>query len=125
MARIPNLNSINDQRIRVINIGRENEDSLILTLEETQVFLKGFIETELGYYTDEVSRKRKTEVEERLNLRLIQLQEDILAHVNYKINKITERIVEATITRVVEEEVDKRVKEKLKKLNGINKNKLG
>jgi hypothetical protein len=39
-----------------------------------------------------------------------------MKHVDDKINKITEKVVENTMNRIIQNEVDRRINEKLKKL---------
>lgn len=116
MARIPNINIINEDKLRVLNIARSNEESMILTVDEVKEVLRGFINDELNYFADDISKQRKLNLEERINFKMKQLENSMVRHIDDKINKITERIVELSLNRTIEEEVEKRLNKKLEKL---------
>jgi hypothetical protein len=99
-----------------IKIEKANGDVILFTPHEAKEVLREYITEELELYTDEISRKRKAQIEERINFKLKELENSLVRHVDYKINKITEKIVSLTIDRMVKEEVDKRVSEIMLKL---------
>lgn len=116
MAYIPKLSIINENKIQALNIARDKDSHVLLTADEVKEILRGFITEELGYFSEDFSKKRKLEVEERLNFKLKQFENSMIRHVDDKINNITEKIVELLLNRKIEEEVEKRLNKKLDKL---------
>jgi len=116
MARIPNVNVINEEKLRVLNIARNSDELMLLTIDEVKESLCGFIKEELGYFAEDVAKQRRLELEERLNFKLKQFENSMIRHIDDKINKITERIVELSLNRTIEQEVEKRLNKKLEKI---------
>ena len=116
MARLPNLSIYNDERLRSIKIQTAADEAMVLTFDETKELLRGFINDELNFFADDVSKQRRLEMEERINFRLRQIENSMVSHISDKIDKITERIVELSINRIIEEEVESRLNKKLEKI---------
>jgi hypothetical protein len=116
MARLPSVNVFNEERVKAIKIKTLVDDAMIMTVDETKELLRGFIKDELDFFAQEVSKQRKLELEERLNFKLKQFENSIVRHIDDKLDKITERIIELTLNRTIENEVEKRLNKKLEKL---------
>jgi hypothetical protein len=116
MARIPNVSVINEEKLRLLNIARNSDESMLLTIDEVKESLRGFIKEELGYFAEDVTKQRRLDLEERLNFKLKQFENSMIRHIDDKINKITERIVELSLNRTIEQEVEKRLNKKLEKI---------
>jgi hypothetical protein len=119
MARLPSVNIFNEERVKAIKIKTIVDDAMILTVDETRECLRNYIKDELGYFAEDMSRARSLEIEERLNFKLKQIENSMIRHIDEKINKITERIVELSISRVIEQEVETRLNKKLDKIRKI------
>jgi len=116
MARLPNVGHYNEERIKAIKIKTIVDDAMVLTVDETKKILRDFINEELSFFAEDVAKSRRIEVEERLNFKLKQFENSMIRHIDDKINKITERIVELSINRVIEQEVETRLNKKLDKI---------
>ena len=116
MARLPSVNIFNEERVKAIKIKTIVDDAMILTVDETRECLRSYISDELNYFAEDVTKSRRIEIEERLNFKLKQFENSMIRHIDDKINKITERIVELTINRVIEQEVETRLNKKLDKI---------
>jgi len=116
MAKLPSVNIFNEERIKALKINTAADEAMLLTVDETKEYLRNYIKDELGYFAEDVSRERRLEVEERLNFKLKQIESSMIRHIDEKINKITERIVELSISRVIEQEVETRLNRKLDKI---------
>ena len=57
----------------------------------------------------------KSKLEERLNFKIKQLEISMINHINEKIDKVTEKIIDIIINRNLEKETEKRVDVKIKK----------
>lgn len=99
-----------------IKIEKKNGDVILFTPHEAKEVLKEYITEELELHSEEISRKRKGQIEDRLNFKLKELENSLIRHVDEKINKITEKIISLTVDRMVNEEVERRVSEKIQKL---------
>lgn len=116
MARLPNVGLYNEERLKALKINTAVDEAMVLTVDETKEYLRSFISDELNYFAEDVSRERRLEVEERLNFKLRQIENSMVRHIDDKINKITERIVELSLNRVIEQEVETRLNKKLDKI---------
>jgi hypothetical protein len=113
MARLPSVISFNEERKKALKIQTAADEAMILTIDETKEYLRFFINNELSFFAEDVSRARSLEIEERLNFKLKQIENSMIRHIDEKINKITERIVELSLNRVIEQEVETRLNKKL------------
>lgn len=109
MARLPDINNFNEERIKAIKIKTAIDDAVVLTTDETKKILRDFI-------NEDFVKARKINMGERLEFKIRQFENSIVKHIDDKLDKITEKIVELIINRVVENEVEKRLNKKLEKL---------
>jgi hypothetical protein len=116
MGKISNIGVFNSERQELLKIKTFNEDTILFTKEEAKAALVSYIEEELDLFASGINQNRKKELQTRLDFKLNQLENLLVGLINERIDKITERIVSLTINRVIDEEVNKRVELKLKKL---------
>ena len=119
MAKLPSVNIFNEERIKALKIRTAADEAMLLTVDETREYLRSYIKDELGFFAEDITRARSLEIEERLNFKLKQIENSMIRHIDEKINKITERIVELSISRVIEQEVETRLNRKLDKIRKI------
>ena len=119
MTKIPNLNDYNsplNARREMLKVKNLNDEILLFSKEEAREALNSYIHDELAFYSDELTKQRKIDLESRINFKLKQIENAMVNHIDDKVNKITERIIELTTTRIFEEEVEKRLELRLKKI---------
>jgi len=120
MARISDIQKYNSARkdqtrdkadFETLRFENEQGEIMVVKPQEVRDVLHDFIESEIGVLGDGM----RTRMKERLEFKMRQVEYELKIHVEDKINKLTESILEKTIDRIVEEEVNRRVLEKLKK----------
>lgn len=116
MARLPDINIFNEERVKAIKIKTLVDDAMVLTVDETKAILRDFINDELSFFAEDTTKQRRIEVEERLNFKLKSFENSMLRHIDDRLDKITERIVELTMNRLIEQEVETRLNQKLDKI---------
>lgn len=116
MASIPNVFDFNKSRQELMKIKTISDSVVLFTKEEAKAALITYISEELDLFATGLSENHKLELQTRLEFKLIQMENALVNLINERIDKITEKIVELTINRVVNEEVDKRLEDKIKKL---------
>lgn len=118
MATIPNINEYNSHlnaRREMLKVKNLNDEILLFSADEARKALNSYIHDELAFYSDELTKQRKIELEDRINFKLKQIENAMIEHINNKVDKMTERIITLTTNRIFEEEVEKRLSIKLKK----------
>jgi hypothetical protein len=86
-------------------------DVMVFTPQEARHVLEKLIHEEFELFADDIVLRNKTKITERIDFKLKQLEKSLIKHVDDKFDKVTEMILEATISRKIEEEVDKRLKQ--------------
>lgn len=119
MAHIPRLTDFNEYKKDLIKISKVNDEVVLFTKEEARSVIKTIISDELDLFAAHLSKERKVEIEDRMTFKLKQLELAMVKHVDDKINKITEKIIDLITSRKIEEEVQRRVEEKLKKIRSL------
>ena len=119
MAAIRDLSSYNNDRRELMKIKTANDETILFTKEEAKLALVKYIDEELELMTTAISHDGKAELEGRLNFKLKQMEISLIKHIDEKLDTITEKIVELTINRKVEEEVEKRLELRLQKLKKL------
>jgi 3-dehydroquinate dehydratase len=79
---------------------------------ELREYISDYLTREVDLYADETVKQ----YQEQLQIRLDVQMSNIEGHINDKINKMTEDIISITTSRIINEEVNKRVDEKLRKI---------
>lgn len=120
MVRISDIQRYNQGRIdltrdkadfETLRFENQNGDVMVVKPQEVREVLHDFIDSEIGFLGDAM----KSQIKERLDFKLVQIEYSLKEHIENKINTLTEKILEKTIDRIVEEEVNRRVLEKIKK----------
>lgn len=107
-----------------ITIKGEQKDITVVTKQETRSVIKELIEKECGpaliKATTNILSTFDTMIESNIkpemNEKFSTMQKDVVAYIDFKIDILSQKICEMLITRKFNEEVDKRVNEKLEKL---------
>jgi hypothetical protein len=129
MARISNLKDYNTNRkegiffedggdgdFEALKFENKQGDIMVVRPQEVKDVLKDYIKFQLNEIADDITTNFGSKIKERLEFRLKQFEIGLMKHVDDKINKITEKVVENTMNRIIQNEVDRRINEKLKKL---------
>ena len=128
MARIYNLSDYNDSRRRQAEISVDEDtisfenkkgDLIVVKPKEIKEVIKDYFNEELELYTDEVIMNSKFEVVTNVSKKMETFERRMEQHINDKIDSLTERIMEAILSRVIEDEVTKRVDNKLKQIKDM------
>jgi hypothetical protein len=129
MARIYNLKDYNTNRkeetffedggdgdFEALKFENKQGDIMVVRPQEVKDVLKDYIKFQINEIADDITTNFGSKIKERLEFRLKQFEIGLMKHVDDKINKITEKVVENTMNRIIQNEVDRRINEKLKKL---------
>jgi len=119
MGRLPNLGVINYERSKAIRIQDRVGDAIVVEKEEITEFLKNIIIEEIDLFSTSSVKARTAELENRVSFKLKTLEHSLVELINDRVDKITEKIVELTLSRIIEAEVDKRVSERIEKIKKI------
>ena len=120
MARISDIQRYNQGRkdltrdnadFETLRFENKNGDVMVIKPQEVREVLHDFIDNEIGFLADAM----KSQIKERLEFKIKQVERTLIEHLDDKINKIAESILEKTIDRIAEEEINRRVLEKIKK----------
>jgi len=125
MARISDLSSYNDLRIndkwlpfekKTISFENEKGDTMVITPIELKEELNKFIDLHFSSMTTEDLERKKEYLKRELDKKLNEFELSLRQHVDNKINKITQEVIESVMSRTFEERVKQEVKRRLKKL---------
>ena len=90
----------------------KNGDNIVITPMELREYITHFINNEVNLYADDTVKQYREQLQRRLDVQMSNIE----GHINDKINKITEDIISTTTSRLINEEVNIRVDEKLRKI---------
>jgi hypothetical protein len=126
MARLSRLSDFNNLRQpdsiwepiekRTFKFKNESGDDIVITPTELRGELHKFIDNELLSKTHEDIERKREYLKRAIDKQLNEFELSLKRHIDDKINKITETIIERTMERVFEDRVKQEVKQKLKKL---------
>ena len=125
MARISNLNEYNELRIndkwlpfeqKTISFENEKGDTMVITPVELKEELNRFIDLHFSSMTSEDIERKKEYLKRELDRKLNEFELSLKQHVENKINKITQEVIENVMSRTFEDRVKQEVKQRLKKL---------
>ena len=125
MARIFNLSDYNNNRriagevnIDEDTVSFENKkgDLIVVKPKEIKEVIREYFNEELELYTDDVIMNSKFEVVTNVSKKMDIFERRMEQHINDKIDSLTEKIMENILSRVIEDEVTKRVDKKLKQI---------
>lgn len=115
MSTIPNLTNYNKHKQNLVKIQTANEEALLCSKEEIKSILIKHIYDEIDLFGNTNISVFKSKLEERLNFKIKQIEISMVNHINEKIDKVTEKIIDIITNRNLEKETEKRVDVKIKK----------
>lgn len=104
--------SVNNLVGNTFKFENKNGDEIVITPLELKEHISEFITREINIYTDENVNEYKDQLSRRLDVQMSIIEE----HLNNKIIKMTQDIISKTTSRLMQEEVNRRVDEKLRKI---------
>lgn len=125
MARISKLTQFNELRIddkwlpfdkKTISFENQKGDTMVITPVELKEELGKFIDLHFSSMTSDEIECKKEYLKRELDKKLNEFELSLRQHVEDKINKITQEVIENVMSRTFEERVKKEVKQRLKKL---------
>ena len=125
MARISKLKQFNELRIddkwlpfekKTISFENQKGDTMVITPVELKEELGKFIDLHFSSMTSDEIECKKEYLKRELDKKLNEFELSLRQHVEDKINKITQEVIENVMSRTFEERVKKEVKQRLKKL---------
>jgi hypothetical protein len=119
MARISDLDRYNNNRYEAIKIKTANDETVLMTADDLKAVMVEYLSEELNFFADGITKKDKIKIQERVNFKLTQIENGMIRHIDDKINKITENIVSLMTTRMIEEEVAKRVELRIQNIKNL------
>jgi hypothetical protein len=87
-------------------------DDIVITPLELKNYVSEFLTREINLYANETVKKYRNQLERNLDVQMSNIE----GHINDKIIKMTEEIISTTTSRLINEEVNRRVDEKMKKI---------
>lgn len=90
----------------------KNGENVVVTPLELKEHISEFITKEINLYADASVNEYQKKLVRRLNVQMTNIE----FHIKDKLNKMTEDIISATTSRIINEEVNRRVDEKLQKI---------
>jgi ABC-type sulfate transport system substrate-binding protein len=103
----------------LINLKDKDDNFLVITKIETKNVIREFIKDEFDFLTNKVVINQSKEIEKDVNRRIEAIEKSVSAYIDYKFDKLSEKICELLLTRKFDEEVDRKVKERLNKRGGF------
>lgn len=123
MAKITNIVGFNadrllenNERIKIKNV---NDETILMTADDLKAVMVSYLREEMDFFANGISKQDKIKLQERLNFKLKQFEIAMIRHIDDKLNDITEKIVSTCTDRIINEEVEKRVEEKLNKIKKL------
>ena len=125
MARISKLKEFNKLRIddtwlsfekKTISFENQKGDTMVITPIELKEELNKFIDLHFSSMTSDEIECKKEYLKRELDKKLNEFELSLRQHVDNKINKITQEVIENVMSRTFEERVKQEVKKRLKKL---------
>ena len=100
----------------LLTVEDKNGDYLVVTKQEVTKIIREFITSEIGNLPDEISERHKKDLSLRVNNKMLDLEKELLAFINYKFDSVAEKACEMLLNRKFNEEIDKRVEIKVEQL---------
>jgi hypothetical protein len=125
MARICDLSRYNTLRVndtfspfeeKTISFENHQGETMLITPIELKEELNKFIDLQFASMTSEDLERKKEYIKRELDRQLNNFEVSLRQHVEDKINKITQNVIESVTSRVFEDKVKQEVKQRLKKL---------
>jgi hypothetical protein len=101
---------------KTISFENQKGETMLVTPVELKEELNKFIDLQFASMTSEDIERKKEYIKRELDRQLNIFETSLKQHVEDKINKITQNVIESVTTRVFEDRVKQELKQKLKKL---------
>ncbi len=97
--------------VKTDSIKFENKDGdiMVFTPKEAKEVLKQYIADELELYADHAVKRDVHKISEIANKKIKLVEEALLEHINTRFDEICEKIVDQTIERKINAEVERRL----------------
>lgn len=99
--------------IETLSLTSSDGRQILVTTKEAKEEIKDYIHKELNSFTTEVIFNKEQELKQELETRFNKMERLLLALLDHKWDQLAEKIVDKLITRKFNEEVERRVTEKL------------
>lgn len=116
MGRISNLSDFNTNRQDLIKVKTSADQTILLSNDEAKEILKTFIAEDLDFFSSGISKKVKFELDNKIASKLTRFELAMVNHIDNKFNSVTEKIIATILDSKIEEEVERRLEEKLAKI---------
>ena len=100
----------------VLSFENKYGELVVIKPNEVKKVIKDYIIDELDLFADDEVVNLKVKVVTNVSTRLEEFEQRMQQHINEKIDALTEKIIQKILGRVVEDEVNKLLDEKLKKI---------
>jgi hypothetical protein len=111
MARIKRLDATD-----LLSIPTEGGNHIIATKQEVAKHIKDFISIEIGNLPKEMADKHKKELVVNINEKMVLLEKELIAFIDYRFDSIAEKACEMLLNRKFTEEVNRKVDERIEKI---------
>jgi hypothetical protein len=101
---------------KTISFENHQGETMLITPIELKEELNKFIDLQFASMTSEDLERKKEYIKRELDRQLNNFEVSLRQHVEDKINKITQNVIESVTSRVFEDKVKQEVKQRLKKL---------
>jgi uncharacterized FlaG/YvyC family protein len=119
MARLPSLEDFNLERQDLLKIKTADENTVLMSKSELREVLIDYIDKELDLISSGVTRRRVDEIIEDVDRRLNKFEKTLEKHIDDKINRLTDSIIQKSTTNLIEERVNERLAEKIENLKSL------
>lgn len=122
MARINDIERFNTRintRRDFIQLNLDEHNTVIVEKNEIKDMILNFIEEDDLFFANGLTRETKNALSNRIETRLNRIEASLQQDLENKFNSIADKIVSASTTRIFNEEVNRRVDEKLQKLKEL------
>lgn len=113
MARIKNVVDFNANRKIIAKIKTTDENMVLIEKDELKLLILDFLNNELDLIVDTVTKEHINAINLNLNKKLDEFAVKVNQHYSDKLDKITEKIVGKYLSRLNEEEIEKRLNERI------------
>ncbi len=103
----------------LINLKDKDDNFLVITKIETKNVIREFIKDEFDFLTQKTVANKTIEIEGDVSKRIEKIEKSVSAYIDYKFDVLSEKICELLLTRKFNEEVERKVKERLNKRGGF------
>ena len=119
MSMLPDINGYNQSRKDYVKVQNIAGEVILFTKEEAKQALVTYISEELDLLATSVTIEQKIELQHKIDLKIKTIEKTMMDYLSTKFNEISEKIFEATLDFKIEQEVEKRLEEKIQKIRKI------